>query len=141
MTTIPPETPDTRVALTIWEAAATNAHGGNAPKTPLLVAAQLIEAGDKLAELLKQTASGQFTDADAREQGIEHVLAAVAGTVFRSDAGEVIILLRDDPYVISVDEDGDTASAYLVTVTPGEIARAMDADEAEISGWSTGWDC
>jgi hypothetical protein len=76
-----------------------------------------------------------------REQGIEHVLAAVGGTVFRSDAGQTLVLLHDDPYVISVDEDGDTASAYLVTVPPSEIATAMGADAAEIGGWSTGWDC
>ena len=65
----------------------------------------------------------------------------MSGTVFRSEAGEVIVLLRDDPYAISVDEDGHTVSAYLVTVPPGDIAAAMKADEAEISGWTTGWDC
>jgi hypothetical protein len=69
------------------------------------------------------------------------ILAAMAGTVFRSDAGEVLVLLDTANYVISVDEHGDTVSAYLVTVPPGDIARALNAAEDEISGWSTGWDC
>lgn len=76
-----------------------------------------------------------------REQALESILTTVGGTVFRSDAGQTLVLLHDDPYVISVDENGDTASAYLVTVPPSEIATAMEADEAEIAGWTTGWDC
>jgi hypothetical protein len=72
--------------------------------------------------------------------GVDHVLAAVAGTVFRSEAGETIILLDRDPYAIRVDEDGDMSSAYLVTVPPAGIAAALDADEDEIGGWSTGYD-
>jgi hypothetical protein len=72
---------------------------------------------------------------------VDHVLAAVSGTVFRSETGEVIILLNEDNYAISVDPDGHTVSAYLVTVPPAEIAAAMSADPGEISGWSTGWDC
>lgn len=48
-------TPKIRTALTMWEAAVVNAHGGNARKTPLLTAAQLIEAGDKLAEILRES--------------------------------------------------------------------------------------
>jgi hypothetical protein len=78
---------------------------------------------------------------ELREQAIEMILATVSGTVFRSEAGDVIVLLRDDPYAISVNEDGDTVSAHLVTVPPGDIARAMGADEGEIGGWTTGWDC
>lgn len=49
--------PDIKVALAMWENAVVNAHGGNARKTPLLVTAQLIEAGDKLAEILKEEGS------------------------------------------------------------------------------------
>jgi hypothetical protein len=41
-----------RTALAMWENAATNAHGGNAQKTPLLTTAQLIEAGDQLARIV-----------------------------------------------------------------------------------------
>jgi hypothetical protein len=77
----------------------------------------------------------------AQDEGIEHVLAAVAGTVFRSETGEVIILLREGGYAIAVDEDGHTSSAHLVTVPPGDIAGAMDADRDEISGWAPGWEC
>lgn len=76
-----------------------------------------------------------------QEQTIESILAVVSGTVFRSDTGEAIIMLNEDNYAISVDEDGHTVSAYLVTVPPTEIAAAMDADRDEISGWSTGWEC
>jgi len=77
-----------------------------------------------------------------QEETAGHILTAVAGTVFRCETtSEVIILLNGDHYAISVDEDGHTMSAYLVTVPPGEIAAALDADETEISGWSTGWDC
>ncbi len=47
-------TPEIRTALARWEAVVTNAHGGNARKAPLLTAAQLIEAGDKLAEILRR---------------------------------------------------------------------------------------
>jgi hypothetical protein len=46
-------TPEIRAALALWGAAAENAHGANARKTPLLITAQLIEAGDKLAEILR----------------------------------------------------------------------------------------
>ena len=46
-------TPEIRTALVMWEAAVTNAHGGNARKTPLLTAAQLIEAGDHLARIVR----------------------------------------------------------------------------------------
>jgi hypothetical protein len=73
--------------------------------------------------------------------GVDHILGAVKGTVFRAESGETIVLLDDDRgYAIRVDEDGDTTSAYLVTVHPAEIAAAMDADEAEIAGWATGYD-
>jgi hypothetical protein len=74
------------------------------------------------------------------EQGIESVLATVSGTVFRSSTGEAVIFLDHDPYVISVNLDGDTASAYLVTVPPAVIAAAMNLGEGDVSGWSTGWD-
>jgi len=77
----------------------------------------------------------------AQTEGIEHILAAVRGDVFRSETqNDAIVMLRDDPYAISVDKDGNTSSAYLVTVPPAEIAAAMDADEAEIAGWTTGYD-
>jgi hypothetical protein len=76
----------------------------------------------------------------AQAAGVDHVLGAVTGTVFRSEAGETIILLDNDPYAIRVDEDGDMTSAYLVTVPPAEIAAAMDADKDEIGGWYTGTD-
>jgi hypothetical protein len=71
----------------------------------------------------------------------DSILSTVSGTVFRSETGEVIVMLNEDNYAISVDPDGHTVSAYLVTVAPATIAAAMDADEGEISGWSTGWDC
>jgi hypothetical protein len=45
--------PEIRTALAMWAAAAENAHGGNARKAPLLTTAQLIEAGDKLAAILR----------------------------------------------------------------------------------------
>jgi hypothetical protein len=45
--------PEIRTALAMWEAAVVNAHGGSARKTLLLTAAQLIEAGDALAAILK----------------------------------------------------------------------------------------
>jgi hypothetical protein len=76
----------------------------------------------------------------AQQAGADHVLAAMSGTVFRSEDGEVIILLNQDPYAISVDKDGATVGAYLVTVPPADIAETMDADEHEIGGWSTGYD-
>jgi hypothetical protein len=81
-----------------------------------------------------------LTSASAQEQEIEMILGTVSGTVFRGPAGEVIILLNEDNYAISVDDEGHTVSAYLVTVPPAEIAAAMEADEGEISGWSTGWE-
>lgn len=56
--------PEIRTALAMWEAAATNAHGGNARKTPLLITAQLIEAGDKLAGILR--ANEEDCDAEVR---------------------------------------------------------------------------
>ena len=52
-------TPEIRAALAMWENAATYAYG-NARKTPLLVAVQLIEAGDKLAELVRATESARL---------------------------------------------------------------------------------
>lgn len=76
----------------------------------------------------------------AQEQGIESVLSTVAGTVFRSDTGEVLILLRDDPYVISVDLDGNTHSAYLSTIPPVIVAEHTGVMTADVSGWTTGWD-
>jgi hypothetical protein len=83
----------------------------------------------------------QDTSSTIQDQEIEHILAIVSGTVFRNDTtGEVIIMLSEDNYAISVDKDGHTVSAYLVTVPPTEIAAAMDADRDEISGWSTGWE-
>jgi hypothetical protein len=91
-------------------------------------------------EKLTETVREATRLSPGREGGIEHILAAVRGEVFRSDAGEAVVFLRDDPYVISVDTGGDTVSAYLVTVPPAEIAEALDADEAEIAGWSTGYD-
>jgi hypothetical protein len=78
---------------------------------------------------------------EPQEQAIESILATVNGAVFRGPDGEVLILLDTSNYAISVDEDGGTVSAYLVTVPPAEIAAAMGADEGEISGWSAGWDC
>lgn len=76
----------------------------------------------------------------AQNETIESILGTVAGTVF-NNAGEVIILLRDDAYIINVADDGSTSSAYLVTIPPAQIAQAMGADEQEIGGWSTGWEC
>lgn len=73
-------------------------------------------------------------------EGVEHVLAAVNGEVFRSAEGGVIVMLTDDPYAISVDKGGHFVSTNLVTVSPAEVAQAMDADEGEIGGWSTGYD-
>jgi hypothetical protein len=67
------------------------------------------------------------------QAGVDSVLAAVAGTVFRSaDGSEAIVLLRDDHYVVAVNSDGDTASAYLTWVKP------ENDDEL---GWATGWEC
>ena len=78
---------------------------------------------------------------EAQAGAVEHVLAAVRGTVFRNEVtSEVITLLSQDNYAISVDEEGHTVSAYLVTVPPAEIAAAMGADPGEISGWETGYD-
>jgi hypothetical protein len=108
-------------------------------KQVLLAAATAVMLLDAIAELRLETASAQQEPA-AQAEGVKHVLAAVAGTVFRSGIGEVIILLDTADYVISVDSDGDTASAYLVTVPPADIAQAMDADPREIGGWSTGYD-
>lgn len=51
-------TPEIQAALAMWENAAQNAHGGNARKTPLLTAAQLIEAGDALAGILRDPLPG-----------------------------------------------------------------------------------
>lgn len=77
----------------------------------------------------------------AQAEAVDHILAAVAGSVFRSETqSDVIIMLNHDPYAISVDEGGHTVSTNLVTVPPAEIAEALDADEAEIAGWSTGYD-
>jgi hypothetical protein len=69
----------------------------------------------------------------ALREGVNSVLATVPGTVFYSASGnEAIVLLRDDSYVISVDSDGDTSSAYLTWVRP--------ENEDEL-GWTTGWEC
>jgi hypothetical protein len=48
---------DTEQALAEWEEAVTFAHAGQALKTPVLVAAKLILAGDRLARLLKESDS------------------------------------------------------------------------------------
>jgi hypothetical protein len=67
------------------------------------------------------------------QEGVDSVLATVAGTVFYSaDGSEAIVLLRDEHYAVSVDSDGDTQSAYLTWVRP--------ENEDEL-GWSTGWGC
>lgn len=76
-----------------------------------------------------------------QNEAIAQILGTVAGTVLTDNVGTVVIFLRDDPYVIRVSDDGATESAYLVTAAPADIAEAMGADEAEIGGWSTGWDC
>jgi hypothetical protein len=80
-------------------------------------------------------------DHPIQAETVDHVLAFMKGTVFRSAAGEVVILLNEDNYAIAVDPEGHTVSAYLVTVPPAEIAAAMGADPGEVSGWSTGYDC
>jgi hypothetical protein len=78
----------------------------------------------------------------AQAETVESILGTISGTVFRSEAGEALIMTDEDNYVISVDEGGHTVSAYLVTVHPAEIAAAMGtSDLGEFSGWTTGWDC
>jgi hypothetical protein len=67
------------------------------------------------------------------QAGVDHVLAAVAGTVFWSaDGSEAIVLLRDDHYAVAVNSDGDTRSAYLTYVKP---------ENDDERGWTTGWEC
>lgn len=50
---------DIPALLAEWERAAQFAHGGNAVERPLLVTAQLIEAGDKLAKALSERAGAE----------------------------------------------------------------------------------
>jgi sugar/nucleoside kinase (ribokinase family) len=79
---------------------------------------------------------------DAMREAVECVTAAVPGTVFYSEDGtEALVLLNLDPYVVRVDADENTESAYLVTMPPAEIAKATGAGEGEIGGFAAGWTC
>jgi hypothetical protein len=75
-----------------------------------------------------------------QDETVESILGTVPGTVFRSDETGEVIIVTGGNYAISVCPEGHTHSAYLVTADPYAIAQAMDADEAEISGWATGWE-
>jgi hypothetical protein len=73
---------------------------------------------------------------------VEHVTSAVPGRVYYSEDGtDALVVLGLDPYVVRVNADGDTDSAYLSTIPPADIAAAMGADKDEIGGWATGWEC
>jgi hypothetical protein len=75
-----------------------------------------------------------------QDETVESILGTVPGTVFRSDESGEVIIVTGGNYAITVCPEGHAHSAYLVTVDPWAIAQAMDADEAEISGWTTGWE-
>lgn len=76
----------------------------------------------------------------ALEEGIISVLSTVPGKSYRSEYGDAVILLAEDPYIVHVDKEGNTRSAYLTTITVSKIASVMDLTEGDVAGWTTGWD-
>lgn len=76
-----------------------------------------------------------------QQEEIDNIKSCLPVTEFRSEDGAVMLMdLADQTYIIRVDTDGSSATAYTCT-QPMENFGCDAEETAELTGWSDGWEC